>query len=129
MFRRGVQIAALLSAGFVLLICTSRAEATCGDYLRMDDDHRPAARATSDGDQSQPIDAPCGCRGLACQSAPLAPPAPKGPLRLSGQQDANLLNIADRSVSLHCSWARLEITARHRSGYPLLLNRPPDACA
>jgi hypothetical protein len=134
MSRLGVQLSVprhalllALSAALVSLACANRAQATCGDYLQMAADHSEAGHVPSDDHGSKPADAPCGCRGAQCGGTPLAPPAPKAPLRGYSQQDGNLLSIADRSLTLYGSWARFYFAARPNSGYPLLLNRPPDA--
>jgi hypothetical protein len=121
--------ACALAAALLVALCASRAQATCGDYLQMDDDHAQTDQATSQHDQAPPADSPCGCQGLECGGSPLAPLAPKAPVRTTSQQDGNLLHIAYSSLTLHVSWTRTGADARPNRGYPLRLNRPPNALA
>jgi hypothetical protein len=135
MFRMGVQFTgfvrasaklALVTTAFVVsgLTYANRAQATCGDYLQMDE-HSRADHAQHPTDT--PPDAPCGCAGMECRGAPVAPMAPKSPLRTHWQQDVNLPGFGDRSLSLHHSGTRPDYSGRPQRGFPLLLNRPPDA--
>ena len=138
MFRLGVHFAGMLfrmrasaicalCVALLLAACAGRAQATCGDYLQMDDNHAQADHAPNPRDDAPPVNAPCGCRGMECGGAPIAPIAPKAPLRTHSQQDGSLLHIADRSLTLHASWTRTVSDARPNRGYPLRLNRPPSA--
>jgi hypothetical protein len=112
----------------LFLVAAHRAEATCGDYLQVPGEHSPADHGAKPNDDPAPDRIPCGCRGEACHGAPLSPP-PQSPPRSHWQQDGNLLDLADRSLSLQRTWTRHSSAARPNRGYPLLLNRPPDALA
>jgi hypothetical protein len=128
-FAWGCARAALVGFGAMVLLfaLSNDAWATCGDYLQMPSEHGQADDAASHNEAPNPTGIPCGCRGAQCHRAPLAPLAPKAPLRTTSQQDCNLLNLADRSLTLQRTWTRHRQDARPNRGYPLLLNRPPDA--
>ena len=113
-----------LFATLVSLTFVSRAAATCGDYLQMND-HGQAPQ-TNQANMPVPAEMPCPCRGEECRGAPLAPPAPQAPQRTGSQQDGNLPTLDDQSLALRESGARHFLSARPDRGYPLVLNRPPD---
>jgi hypothetical protein len=129
--RRSCAFARLIAAPTALLLgslCANRAAATCGDYLQMDDDHQ---YATSDSASSEnaPAEAPCGCKGVDCRRAPVAPPAPRSLLRFHSAQDGCLLARTDQLLLLYASRTRFDSSERPSRGFPLLLNRPPNALA
>jgi hypothetical protein len=115
-----------LGAGLLVAALATDARATCGDYLQMPGEHVQTDPAA---DHEPTDDTPCGCRGAECHRGPLAPPQPKAPLRSYSQQDGNLLLLADSTLTLQRTWTRHRHDARPNRGYPLLLNRPPDALA
>jgi hypothetical protein len=117
---------ALSAAALVVsLVCAGHAQATCGDYLQMDDDHQEMG-AVDSSTGTMPSDAPCGCTGAECRRAPAAPLAPRSPARWHSPQDCSLSAHADCTLSLPSSRTHARAAERPLRGFPLLLNRPPD---
>jgi hypothetical protein len=108
---------------------------SCGHYVkRLGPGFVPGKAALAvvnnlhDKQSPSPTDVPCGCRGPECHRAPLAPaPAnPPVPVRSHSQQDLVALVDAGGFAGLSNAHLVSQISAQPRSGFPLLLDRPPN---
>jgi hypothetical protein len=99
------------------------AEASCGDWLQMED-HRASPRTSTTDPTNAPL--PCDCQGPMCRGQlpiPLAPPSRE--VEFEQQRTIETLQVRLESDAEVMSWKSLRGRAAERDGFPRLIDRPP----